>query len=174
MKGAASRLTLVNRIDVVRDTVNGTAIDASFKGYSGSAMSSAASAGPFTSWHCISSGGPLRHLRTVAGADWQRGRITGTHPAKGERAGRSRHKVLPRVDPRHFALDDMDVAHLALSSLSSGKILVDIDTSRPSLWSRVTFSFACYRLFNGIILNFRSSSRRWLSRFDAADDSQMP
>jgi NADPH2:quinone reductase len=116
--------------DVVYDTVGGAAIDASFHavrrfghvvsclGWSTHALAplsfrAATYSGVFTLLPMLTGGGKAHH-----------GEILRSASALIE-AG----KVVPRVDPRRFTLDDADAAFRALDAASVGKLVVEIDAA---------------------------------------------
>jgi NADPH:quinone reductase-like Zn-dependent oxidoreductase len=125
-----ARYTAGRGFDVVYDTVGGAAIDASFNavrrfGHVVSCLGwgthplaplsfkAATYSGVFTLLPMLTGEGKAHH-----------GEILRSASALIE-AG----KVVPRIDPRRFTLDDVDAAFKALASGSTGKVVVDVDVS---------------------------------------------
>jgi NADPH:quinone reductase-like Zn-dependent oxidoreductase len=116
--------------DVVYDTVGGAAIDASFNavrrfGHVVSCLGWGTHALAPLSFKAATYSGVFTLLPMLTGeGKAHHGDILRSASALIE-AG----KVLPRIDPRHFTLDDAGAAHRALESGSTGKLVVDIDAS---------------------------------------------
>lgn len=115
--------------DVVYDTVGGATIDASFKavrrfGHVVSCLGWSTHALAPLSFRAATYSGVFTLLPMLTGE----GKAHHGEILRNARALIEAGKVRPRVDPRHFTLDEAASAHLAVSSGSStGKVVVDVD-----------------------------------------------
>jgi NADPH:quinone reductase-like Zn-dependent oxidoreductase len=131
VKGYVAKHTGGRGFDIVRDTVGGATLDASFQAVSrfGHVVSilgwGTHALGPLSFWAATYSG-VFRLLPMLTGE----GRAHHGDILREATRLAGAGKIMPRIDPRHFTLDTACDAYRAVKAGSGGKIVVDIESVR--------------------------------------------